>query len=317
MFVVVWLRSCPPERVAPRVAGARTPFVQEPRVGAESGCAPGCRACILPSLTQPPPAPGLEPESENFVAWLERTNVARPGFKRTRRPSQIPRALTSHSLRVAFQPIVELPSRKIYAYEALLRSDAPGAGPEELIADAIRHQCVGALGRVVREMATRTCPDYPIFLNVHPKELDEGWLVQPDDPIFTHRFPVYLEITEAVPLSHFTFCQSVLKEVRSKGVKLAVDDLGAGYSNLKYIADLVPDVVKLDRGLVQHADREPRKQLLLRHLVGLCVDLGAKVVAEGIETKEEYDFFVDIGAHYAQGYFLARPSFPPPALDPL
>lgn len=254
--------------------------------------------------------------SENFAAWLERATVQRPGFRRTRRPSQIPAALSSHAIRVDFQPIVEVKTGKIYAYEALLRSHDPAfAGPEALINEAIRYHCVGALGRVIREMATRACPDYPLFLNVHPTELDEGWLVQPDDPIFTHRFPVYLEITESVPLSHFSFCQSVLSEVRSKGVRLAVDDLGAGYSNLKYIADLEPNVVKLDRGLIQNADRDPRKRLLLRHLVGLCDDLGARVVVEGIETQEERDFVVELGAHYAQGYFYARPSFPPPALD--
>jgi EAL domain-containing protein (putative c-di-GMP-specific phosphodiesterase class I) len=254
-------------------------------------------------------------DGRNFLDWLEQAQPPRPGFRRTRRPSQIPNVLSVGALRVVYQPIVDLRRNRIYAYEALVRSDSPHfQGPPALFNEAIRSQVCGALGRVVRELATSSCPDYPLFLNVHPNEFDEGWLVQPDDPIFSHDHPVYLEITESVPLSHFALCHSVLREIRSKGVSLAVDDLGAGYSNLKYIVDLQPEVVKLDRGLVAQAHRDERMQVLLRHIVRLCEELGARVVAEGIETREELDVVRAAGAHYGQGYFLARPSFPPPGI---
>jgi EAL domain-containing protein (putative c-di-GMP-specific phosphodiesterase class I) len=86
-------------------------------------------------------------------------------------------------------------------------------------------------------------------VNVHPQELNEGWLIRPDDPIFLHDDDVYLEITESVPLTHFDLCLNVLREIRSRGgVHFVIDDLGAGYSNLKSIADLEPRVVKLDAG---------------------------------------------------------------------
>ncbi|MEY4511057.1 MAG: hypothetical protein RLZZ450_3179, partial [Pseudomonadota bacterium] len=91
--------------------------------------------------------------------------------------------------------------------------------------------------------------------------------------------------------------------------------LGAGYSNLKYIADLSPQVVKLDRGLIMNMQKGTRQHRLVRALVRLCEELGTKVVAEGIETEAEAEAVMDTGAHYGQGFFYARPSFPPPPAD--
>ena len=93
---------------------------------------------------------------------------------------------------------------------------------------------------------------------------------------------------------------------------LVVDDLGAGYSNLKYIADLNPRVVKLDRDLIAGLTRDSRLFKLVSAIVRLCTELDAKVVAEGIETATELDAVVAAGARYGQGYLLARPAFPPP-----
>lgn len=219
-------------------------------------------------------------------------------------------------LKVVYQPILDLRRRSVFAYEALVRSTSPHfQGPPAMFTEAIRSRYCGALGRAVRELTVESAPPFPLFVNIHPNEFDEGWLVQPDDPIFHHEHPVYLEITESVPLSHFSLCHSVLAEVRSRGVLLAVDDLGAGYSNLKYIADLAPQVVKLDRGLIMNMQRGTRQHQLVRSLVRLCEELGTKVVAEGIETEAEADAVMDTGAHYGQGFFYARPSFPPPPAD--
>jgi EAL domain-containing protein (putative c-di-GMP-specific phosphodiesterase class I) len=155
----------------------------------------------------------------------------------------------------------------------------------------------------------------PVFLNVHPGELSEPWLVRPDDPIFAHDDEVFLEVTESVPLEHFDLCLSVLQELRSRGgVHLVVDDLGAGYSNLKSIADLKPRVVKLDRGLVAGIHQSARQQRLVKGVRQLCRDLDATVVAEGIETHDEYGALRDAGAPLGQGYLFARPDFSMPAV---
>jgi EAL domain-containing protein (putative c-di-GMP-specific phosphodiesterase class I) len=252
----------------------------------------------------------------SFPEWLDAQTSVGPGKPRPNRKSQIPSVLRTGALAVVLQPIIDLRSAATFAYEALVRSTSPiFAGPPGLFAEAIDAEVCGAVGRLIRELAVEACPTHPLFLNIHPNEFDEGWLVQPNDPIFRHEHDVYLEITESVPLSHFELCHNVLKEIRSKGISLAVDDLGAGYSNLKYIADLSPEIVKLDRKLVANMHRDARLRTLVRAIVGLCVDLGARVVAEGLETADEVAASRAAGAHYGQGYYFARPGFPPPIVD--
>lgn len=225
-------------------------------------------------------------------------------------------ALAEGLIHCAYQPIVDLATGTIFGYEALARSRTPEfPHPPALFEAAIAERFCGRLGRALRQMAVRDCPNDRLFLNMHPDELSEGWLVRPDDPVTLHDRDVFLEVTESVPLSHYRFCHSVLSEIRSRGVKLAVDDLGAGFSNLKYIADLQPEVVKLDRSLVAGLDANRPLRRLATSLVSLCHEMGARVVAEGIETRDELLAVVDTGAHFGQGYYLARPNRIPPEVD--
>ncbi len=217
-------------------------------------------------------------------------------------------------LHVVFQPIVDLNTGRLFAHEALLRCRYATA--PELFARAHAAGCVGRLGRMVREVAVPLGAGKPIFLNVHPGELSQPWLVRPDDPIFEHDHDVFLEITESVPLEHFDLCIQVLQELRARGdVHLVVDDLGAGFSNLKSIADLEPRVVKLDRELIAGIHRSERQQRLVSGVVRLCQDLDATVVAEGIELREEYEILREVGAQLGQGFLFARPAFPMPAVS--
>jgi EAL domain-containing protein (putative c-di-GMP-specific phosphodiesterase class I) len=217
---------------------------------------------------------------------------------------------------VVFQPIVDMRSGKLFAYEALVRCSVPRyASPPVLFERAVTTGCTGRLGRMIREIAIPLSSGKPLFVNVHPQELQEGWLVRPDDPIFEHDHEVFLEVTESVPLTHYELCISVLRELRARGgVHLVVDDLGAGYSNLKRISDLEPRVVKLDRGLIANIDQNARQRQLVRSVVKLCGDLDALVVAEGIETVGEFNALRDSGAELGQGYLFARPAFPMPAI---
>jgi EAL domain-containing protein (putative c-di-GMP-specific phosphodiesterase class I) len=218
-------------------------------------------------------------------------------------------------LSTVFQPIVRLETGKLFAYETLVRCRVPGFAPSTLFERAAAEQSTGRLGRMIREIAVPLCGGIPVFVNLHPNELDDRWLVRPDDPIFSHDHDIYLEITESAPLTHFNLCVSVLREVCARtGAHLVIDDLGAGYSNLKLIADLQPKVVKLDRVLVQELHLKPRQQKLVAMVVRLCEELGAKVVAEGIELREELSAVRDSGAHFGQGYLLGRPAFPMPEI---
>lgn len=228
---------------------------------------------------------------------------------------KVSQIIEENQLRAVFQPIVDLLTNRVFAYEALARTSSPHfKSPPEMFDTAIEEGMCGRLGRRLRELAIAGCPDAALFLNVHPNEFADRWLVQPDDPIFSHDAPVFLEITESVPLSHFELCNSILREIRGKGINLVVDDLGAGYSNLKYIADLTPEVVKLDRSLISGLPTDARLRKLVTSISRLCEDLGAQVVAEGIETADELESAMGAGVRYAQGYYFARPSAPPPKI---
>lgn len=219
-------------------------------------------------------------------------------------------------VRMVFQPLYDVEQRRIFAYEALVRGTTEAfATPAQILKAAVEEKVIGRLGRLLRELAVEGCPDTPLFINIHPGELDYGLLIRPDDPIYNHDQPIFIEITESVPLTHFRWCNEVLTEMRERDIQLAVDDLGSGYSNLKYIADLQPEVVKLDMSLIRGIDSQPRKHTLVRAIVRLCVDLGARVVAEGVETPEEYAAVRETGAHLIQGFLLARPGVPPPQVD--
>jgi EAL domain-containing protein (putative c-di-GMP-specific phosphodiesterase class I) len=235
-----------------------------------------------------------------------------------RRPSAcaLDRMVSPEDLSVVFQPIVNMADGQLFAHEALVRCSVPAfKNPLVLFERALEVGCAGRLGRMIREIAVPLSAGRALFLNVHPQELHEAWIVRPDDPIFSHDHVLYLEVTEAMPLKQYQLVMNVLRELRSRcNVELVVDDLGAGYSNLKRILDLQPKIVKLDRELIINLDRDERQRKLVAGIVRMCVDLDAAVVAEGIETDDEFLALRDIGVQFGQGYLFARPAYPMPTI---
>jgi EAL domain-containing protein (putative c-di-GMP-specific phosphodiesterase class I) len=116
-----------------------------------------------------------------------------------------------------------------------------------------------------------------------------------------------LEITERNPLVGVPEVRERVERLRSLGFRLAVDDLGSGYSGLASFACLEPDFVKLDRGLIHGIDREPVKKKVVGSIVSVSRDLGVTVIAEGIETAAERDAAAEAGADLLQGFFFRRP----------
>jgi EAL domain-containing protein (putative c-di-GMP-specific phosphodiesterase class I) len=249
--------------------------------------------------------------SEDRLSWTFTGDPKQMG------PEAGVRAITGNDINMVFQPIVDVATGQLFAHEALVRCKLPQyASPPILFHHAEKERACGALGRVIRQQTFERCTDTALFVNVHPEELSQRWLVRPDDPLYFHEREVYLEITESAAFTHYDLCMSVLKDVCARaGVHLVVDDYGAGHSNLSRILDLNPKVVKLDGALIRGIDKDPRRQIIVRHMVALCVDLGAKVVAECVETVEELKAVADQGVHFAQGYVLARPAFPPPEVN--
>src|SRR6478609_3670115 len=227
------------------------------------------------------------------------------------------RAITGNDIHMVFQPIVEIETGALFAHEALVRCKLPQySTPQLLFLAAEKERACGHLGHIIRQQTFERCQDTALFINVHPEELAQRWLVRPDDPINFHEREVYLEVTESAAFTHYDLCMSVLKDVCARaGVHLVVDDYGAGYSNLARILDLNPKIVKLDGALIRGIDKDPRRQAMVRHMVALCIDLGARVVAECIETVDELKAVADQGVHLAQGFVIARPAFPVPEVN--
>jgi EAL domain-containing protein (putative c-di-GMP-specific phosphodiesterase class I) len=105
---------------------------------------------------------------------------------------------------------------------------------------------------------------------------------------------------------------SRVARLRDIGFRIAVDDIGAGYAGLSSIAQLEPDVVKIDMAMVRHIDVEPTKQKLVSAMAKLCQEMNVRVIAEGVETTAERDTLAALGCDLMQGYFFARPSLPFP-----
>ncbi len=217
------------------------------------------------------------------------------------------------TLTVAYQPIVRAHSGERFGHEALLRSpssDLPHPGA--VLQAAERLQRTAELGRAIRARAAAPLlADHEIqealFVNLHPQDLADEQLYDPDAPLSRIAPRVVLEITERASLECIGDVPGQVARLRGLGFRIAVDDLGAGYAGLSSFVALQPDIVKLDMSLVRDVDREPLRREVVRSLTDLCRKMDIQVVAEGIETEEKRAALVELGCDYLQGYLLGRP----------
>ncbi len=218
-----------------------------------------------------------------------------------------------------FQPIVNWPERRVYGYEALLRSGEPAlALPADLLDAAERLGRVHELGRAVRRevagAASSAPPNVALFVNLHPLDLLDEELYSSSAPLAARAERVILEITERYSLDGITGLSRRVARLREIGFRIALDDLGAGYAGLNTFTQLEPDFVKLDRALVNGVDGSSRKRSVVRSMLRLCGDeLGIQVVGEGVETVDERDALGVDGCVLLQGYLFARPGRPFPS----
>ena len=220
-----------------------------------------------------------------------------------------------------FQPIVDWPKRRVFGYEALLRSTEPAlASPADLLDAAERLGRIHDLGRAVRLEVARASSRAPdgaaLFVNLHGLDLDDQELYSATAPLVMCAGRVVLEITERWPLDGIKGLARRISRLRELGFRIALDDLGAGYAGLTTFTQLEPDFVKLDRALVSGVDGSTRKRSVVRSMLRLCGDeLGIQVVGEGVETEDERDALGLDGCELLQGYLFARPGrqFPAPS----
>lgn len=246
--------------------------------------------------------------------------AAREESARSQATDQFDRALAG--LFMAYQPIVTWSDRRVFGYEALVRSKEPSLPhPGALFEAAERLNRWDALGRSIRrkcvEPLAQLEPGVALFVNLHARELLDETLFDPCSALAQVAGRVVLELTERAHIETVADAERRIARLRELGFRIAIDDIGAGYSGLNSFAMLRPDLVKLDMALIRNIDSDPVKCRLAALLVQLCRDLGIAVVGEGVETVAERQTLTDLGCDLLQGYLFGRPSpaFATPSFD--
>lgn len=209
-----------------------------------------------------------------------------------------------------FQPLVDLATMQLVGLEALSRFSGHRWGPQEMFEQA---HSVG-LGvqlemRVVRD-ALALLPQIPhplrLNLNVSPSTLvaPELFRLLADVP----RDRVVLEVTEHEAVADYVELREVSRRLTELGVWLAIDDVGMGFSGLNQVLEIQPDELKLDRVVIRNIDSDVVRQALVEGLCSFAAKAGVRLLAEGIETREELTAVRRLGAHFGQGYHLGRPA---------
>lgn len=214
---------------------------------------------------------------------------------------------------MACQPIVATRERRIFGYEALLRTEEPALSrPPDFLEAGARLGRLHEIGRAVRARVAAMAPDLPpevsVFVNLHANDLLDDDLYSTRAPLSSHSLRVVLELTERSALDGVSDVAGRIRDLRTMGYRIAVDDLGAGYAGLNTIAQLEPDVVKLDLSIVRDVDRSEVKRRLIGSMHGLCREMGIRAVCEGVETASERDTIHALGGDLQQGYLFARPA---------
>lgn len=215
--------------------------------------------------------------------------------------------------RMVYQPIIDAQRRTLVGYEALLRCDLAGVeSPLTLLEAAQAEGRLDALTYflfelVARDLAQSTGGRPLTFVNLAPELLEAPWLFGPENPLAGEAERVVLEITERASLKETSNAHLSIAALKQSGFRIAVDDLGSGYAGLLSLALLEPDIVKIDRALIQDLGASSTRQKLVASVVGLCRELGMLALAEGVETREERDVLLDAKIDLFQGFFFGRP----------
>ncbi len=251
--------------------------------------------------------------------------VALSGDERASALNALARLVSGEGLVMAVQPIVDIRTGAVHAFEALARfgEARPDSTPLHWFALAEELGGRAALERACLRETLKLLPLRPggtgLTVNLSaPVLLEEETLAmlhraadrQPDELT-----GLIIEITEETLVSGESQLQQTIEPLRSRGARLAVDDMGAGYSGLRQITTVLPDYLKLDRALVTGLDNDPDRAALVAALSGYSKQVGSLLIAEGVETTAELTVLREIGVPLVQGFRLSRPGEPWPEVD--
>jgi diguanylate cyclase (GGDEF)-like protein len=231
-------------------------------------------------------------------------------------------ALDGNAIDLVYQPIVDLATGRIEAVEALARwTDSGGTEISPAYFIPLAEECgiIRGVGRTLLEKALiETRPWFEqglidrVSFNVSPLEfLDPAFSAAVIATLQRAGVParhLLLEITESVVIDNLLLVQRVVKKLKRRGVKFALDDFGCGYSDLSTLRKLPICVLKIDRSLLIDADHDKSARIILRNVVALCRELGIRSICEGAETQAQLDFLRDIRCDLVQGFATGRPA---------
>lgn len=211
---------------------------------------------------------------------------------------------------MVFQPVVGLRDAEPLAFEALARFDDPAfPTPAHAFAAAARAGLGVELELLAVQQALAQLDDVPAgaWLGVN---LSAEAVVAPavqDTLLRNANRRIGVEITEHTQVHDYAQLVGATGRLRAAGIQIVIDDAGAGYASFRHILQLRPDVIKLDIEITRNVDSDPVRQALTRSLVTFARDIGAALIAEGIETRPERDTLLQLGVQLGQGYLFARP----------
>ena len=217
---------------------------------------------------------------------------------------------------MAFQPIVDLCDRSLYAYEALVRG-VDGSGAASVLGrvnERNRYAFDQACRVKAVELAARLQVPCLLSINFLPNAVYQAAACIRATLQAARRFDfpterIIFEITESEELVNKEHLKGIIDEYQRQSFRTAIDDFGAGYSGLNLLAEFQPDIIKLDMALVRGIDRDPVRQAIVQGILGVCRVLNIEVVAEGVETLGEMRELHGMGVNLFQGYLFARPAF--------
>ncbi|MDX6204847.1 MAG: hypothetical protein QOF39_904 [Frankiales bacterium] len=222
--------------------------------------------------------------------------------------------LATSAVDLALQPIVDLRTGRLAGVEALARFH-DGRGPDTWFREARELGLARELDELTFNAALSAFPRLPescyLSVNASPALITDPAFASRllDSALPLHR--LVIEITEHVAITDYALQNAALKELRDRGVRLAVDDTGAGFASLSHVLQLRPDIIKVDRSLIAGLATDPARRSLVTALVLLALDIDATVTGEGVEEPAELDTLSALGVGYVQGYLLGRPTSDP------
>jgi EAL domain-containing protein (putative c-di-GMP-specific phosphodiesterase class I) len=216
----------------------------------------------------------------------------------------------------AYQPIVDLSTRSIYAHEALVRGPNGESAFSVLsqVTDATRY----SFDQACRVQAIRGAAELGLkellSINFLPNAVYQpaACIRSTFEAAQRYQFPIeriIFEVTEGERVQDRPHLVNIFQEYRRFGFRTAIDDFGAGYAGLNLLAEYQPDIIKIDMDLVRDIDKSKPKQAIVNGIVAICAALNVRVLAEGIETRAERDFLRNAGIDLMQGYLFCKPAF--------